>query len=125
MVPTGVTRVLGIVAAALLAGAGVWVFVASRSAAPQRNVAIAGAVVLVVACALTGYALVRSAPVWLQIIPTVGLPLLVVAVGSALRPAIDSAVDGPRADGTAYLLAAVFALALGISQRVSRVPHRH
>ncbi len=90
----------------------------------------AGMLALVLALAVAGYSLVRTAPVWLRLIPTVAFPLLVFAVWILVRDALVALqIQGDEWRGEAYTLLAggvmavlVGALKLGRSASGSTAP---
>ena len=83
-----------------------------------------GLVGVVVALGAAGYALVRTAPVWLRAVVTVAVPVLVLMVWQMLDQAIKAVYtdEGWLRDEVNIVLAALVALAGGVWGLVGRQP---
>lgn len=109
-------------AGALLGGL-VWIAAAAISWGDdelQQPLYVAGLVLLVVAFACLGYALVATAPVWLRGVVTVATPLLAVMVWLILR-------DSVSADHVAAVVGGVLLLVGGgiaLGRSVGEAPER-
>jgi hypothetical protein len=85
---------------------------------------VVGLLGVVVALALAGYALVRTAPVWLRAVVTVAVPVLVLMVWQVLDPAIKAVYtdEGWLRDELIIILAALVALVGGVWGLVGTQP---
>jgi hypothetical protein len=106
--------VLGILAGALLIAGGGLAFLDHEEADWHRLIAVGGYAVAVGALLLLGYGLVGTAPVWLRLIVSVGLPLLAVSVWQVVAEAIDQRIDGWRGPATIHLSAGVVVGVFGL-----------
>lgn len=106
--------VLGILAGVLLCTGGGFAFLAREEAEWQRLVAVGGYAVGAGALLLVGYGLAASAPVWLRLIVSVGLPLLAASVWQLVADEIDRRVDGWRGPASIHLAAGLLLLLFGL-----------
>lgn len=117
------SAVLAVLAGLLLCAAGGLTLLAGSEADWHRLIAVGGYGVAVGALLVAGYGLAATAPVWLRVIVSVGLPLLAVSVWQAVTDAIDRHAGGWHGPATAHLAAGVLLLVFGLveSRRAAAV----
>lgn len=106
--------VLGVLAGAMLAVGGGLALLAREESDWQRLLSIAGYAVGVCALLLLGYGLVATAPFWLRLIVSVGLPLLAASVWQLVDDEIGKRADGWRGPATSHLAAGLLLLVFGL-----------
>ena len=122
--------VLGVLAGLLLSVGGGMAFLDEGQREWHRLISIGGYSVAVAALALLGYGLVATAPVWLRLIVSAGLPLLGLAVWQTVADAFEGRLDGWKAPASTHLSAGVLLVVLGLllargaERRTYRPSHR-
>ncbi|MBO9521783.1 MAG: hypothetical protein J7518_09620 [Nocardioidaceae bacterium] len=106
--------VLGLLAGLMLTAGGGLSFLAGERSDWYRLLAVAGYAVALGALLLVGYGLAGTAPVWLRLVVSAGLPLLAFSVWQLVADEIDRRADTWRGPASAYLAAGLLMLLLGL-----------